>query len=65
VMPSSSSTSKTALLFTSSSRARSLIRIFIRRSFPPCPALPSIRHFNLTVLQVSTKLLGALIASSR
>jgi hypothetical protein len=35
VMPISSSTSKMALLFTSSSLARSLIRIFIRSRFPP------------------------------
>ena len=35
VTPTSSSTSKIALLFTSSSLARSLIRIFIRSWFPP------------------------------
>jgi hypothetical protein len=35
VTPTSSSTSRIALLFTSSSLARSLIRIFIRSVFPP------------------------------
>src|SRR5947208_11021690 len=34
-MPHSSRTSRIALLFTSSSLARSLIRIFIRSAFPP------------------------------
>jgi hypothetical protein len=34
VTPTLISTSRICLLFTSSSRARSLIRIFIRRSFP-------------------------------
>src|SRR3989440_1957735 len=35
VMPNSGKTSRIALLFTSSSLARSLIRIFIRSAFPP------------------------------
>jgi hypothetical protein len=34
-IPISSNTSRMALLFTSSSLARSLIRIFIRSVFPP------------------------------
>lgn len=60
VMPRSVSTSKTALLFTSSSRARSLIRIFIRRSFPPCPALPLFVHIDLTVHRFTRNFLGPL-----
>src|SRR6185369_14738985 len=60
VMPKSVSTSKTALLFTSSSRARSLIRIFIRRSFPPCPVLPLFVHIYLTVHRFTRNFLGPL-----
>jgi hypothetical protein len=48
VTPTSSSTSRIALLFTSSSLARSLIRIFIRSVFPPSFLLRD--HNDLTIL---------------
>lgn len=49
VIPTSCNTSSIALLFTSSSLARSLIRIFIRSVFPPgyCPLRD---HIDLTAL---------------
>jgi hypothetical protein len=47
VTPTSSSTSRIALLFTSSSLARSLIRIFIRSVFPPGFLLRD--HKDLTI----------------
>jgi hypothetical protein len=47
VTPTSSSTSRIALLFTSSSLARSLIRIFIRSVFPPNFLLRD--HNDLTI----------------
>jgi hypothetical protein len=51
VTPTSSSTSRIALLFTSSSLARSLIRIFIRSVFPPSCLLRD--HNDLTVLTLN------------
>ena len=53
VMPNSSKTSRIALLFTSSSLARSLIRIFIRSAFPP--------NTRYTIIMTSRLKLYALI----
>lgn len=62
VMPTSSRTSRMALLFTSSSLARSLIRIFIR-PLVSSRLFPLRDHIDLTALIVcTTVLLGFLFA---
>ena len=55
VMPTSSNTSRMALLFTSSSLARSLIRIFIR-SLVSSRLFPLRDHIDLTAFVVCTTL---------
>jgi hypothetical protein len=52
VTPTSSSTSRIALLFTSSSRAKSLIRTLLIRPFYYCPA-PLVVHINLLAVGLS------------
>lgn len=52
VTPTSSSTSRIALLFTSSSRAKSLIRTLLIRPFCNCPA-PLVVHINLLAVGLS------------
>jgi len=55
VMPTSSKTSRMALLFTSSSLARSLIRIFIRSVFPPSTRYAIIMTSRFSMLSCSYK----------
>ncbi len=61
VMPTSCNASRMALLFTSSSLAKSLIRIFIRYVFPP-KFFPLRDHIDLTALVNVLKNLLVLLA---
>ena len=57
VTPTSSNTSRIALLFTSSSLARSLIRIFIRSVFPPSCCYAIIMTSRVFALNLTTMVL--------